>query len=228
MDFILIICLALFLLTILWGKSRKCNRIVDAHGKLMISNDLHLFHLSGVFILGIIPLLNYERFPFGINPAHINIQKWLIVILATGLAGWISYVAAGKVKFSAEKSLNLAKLRKYIGYYLFLRIIYILAYETFFRGWLFEDSIDRFGLWPAVGLNVLLYAGFHIPNGRNEAIATIPFGLVMCLLVWWSGSVIPAICLHLVLSLVFDYKILRKLTEWLHIQSVHGRPEFKR
>lgn len=78
--------------------------------------------------------------------------------------------------------------------------LYLLAYEYVFRGLLLFSTAEAFGAWPAVGINLLLYSVFHIPNGKKETLAAIPFGLVLCIVSLLTGSFWMAFLLHLILS----------------------------
>ncbi len=78
--------------------------------------------------------------------------------------------------------------------------LYLLAYEFIFRGLLLFSTVAAFGVWPAIAINLLLYAAFHIPNGKKETLAAIPFGLVLCVVSLLTGSFWMAFLLHLVLS----------------------------
>ena len=75
-------------------------------------------------------------------------------------------------------------------------VLYLAAYEFLFRGLLLLSCYEAFGLWPAVAVNLALYAALHLPKGMKEAIATLPFGALICYLTIESGSILPAIFLH--------------------------------
>jgi membrane protease YdiL (CAAX protease family) len=75
-------------------------------------------------------------------------------------------------------------------------ILYLTAYEYLFRGLLLFTCIEAFGLWPAAVINLALYSALHLPKGMKEAIAAIPFGALICYLTIKSGSILPAIFIH--------------------------------
>ena len=75
-------------------------------------------------------------------------------------------------------------------------VLYLTAYEYLFRGILLLSCIEAFGLWPAVTINLALYAALHLPKGMKEAIAAIPFGALLCYLTIESHSLIPAVFIH--------------------------------
>ena len=79
--------------------------------------------------------------------------------------------------------------------------VYLLGYEFIFRQLFLFTWAEAFGPVTAITANGILYALFHIPNGRKETLGTIPFGLVLCLISLHTGSFIAAWLLHLTLSL---------------------------
>jgi len=87
----------------------------------------------------------------------------------------------------------------------FIWIIYLLAYELAFRSLLLFLFAHWIGLWPAIAVNVIVYALVHLPKGIKEAIGAIPFGIILCLLCWQSGSFLIAFVAHLALALSNDY-----------------------
>ncbi len=80
-------------------------------------------------------------------------------------------------------------------------IIYLLAYEFFFRGFLFFSCINVLGLWWAIGINTILYAAAHIPKGKFETIGAIPLGIVLCLITYQTQSIWVAFVVHTVMAL---------------------------
>ena len=77
---------------------------------------------------------------------------------------------------------------------------YLFAYELMFRGFLLQ-SLLPYGLVLAVAVNTALYVAVHVPKGLSEAIAAVPFGLLLCFLTIEYGTIWAAFILHLVLAL---------------------------
>lgn len=197
---------AAYYLTAFSGRSRRLFKKRIASGKNEVS--LFLFQkLTGFFFLGLLPgaiffqlfSLTFERYTFaGIHPP---VPVYVIVLLAL----LIVFTAA----FSAKKHDIYSRIpHMRIRYWGVIEIaisaggwaIYLLAYEFIFRGLLLFSTAEAWGVWPAVLINLFFYAVFHIPNGRKETLASIPFGLVLCVVSLLSGSFLPAFLLHLVLS----------------------------
>lgn len=84
-------------------------------------------------------------------------------------------------------------------------VLYLLGYETLFRGILFFPLLQHFGLIPALAVNVSVYAIAHIPKGITEAIGAIPFGIVVCLACYATGSLWFAILVHSAMALSSEW-----------------------
>ena len=88
-------------------------------------------------------------------------------------------------------------------------IIYLLAYEFLFRGFLLFTCIQSIGIWPAIIINITVYSLAHVPQGLNETIGAVPFGLVLCYIVVLSGTIWPAFILHVVLAISNEWFSIR-------------------
>jgi membrane protease YdiL (CAAX protease family) len=82
--------------------------------------------------------------------------------------------------------------------------IYLLAYEFFFRGFLLFSLADAFGPWPAIAITTLAYVLAHLPTNRDEAVATIPMGVVFGAAALWCGGMWPAFLAHAVIANASD------------------------
>jgi len=82
---------------------------------------------------------------------------------------------------------------------------YLLAYEFLFRGIVLFISVKAIGYWPAIILNVFLYALAHWPKGIKEVLGAVPFGIVLCLITLETGSIWAAFFVHSVLALSGDH-----------------------
>jgi membrane protease YdiL (CAAX protease family) len=75
-------------------------------------------------------------------------------------------------------------------------IIYLLGYEFFFRGLLWISCFNAFGFWPAMIINIILYAIVHLDQGTAMSFGTIPAGVIFCYLTFLTGSFFPAFLIH--------------------------------
>jgi membrane protease YdiL (CAAX protease family) len=124
----------------------------------------------------------------------------------------ISYrLATKKFKGATEQGLVLMPVNSLlIISYFFVRFVFIACYEIWFRGLLLNYGIDHFGIISAILFNVGIYSLLHIVNGKQEMISCIPFGFLLCFLSIWQGSALPAVVIHLALTITYEFSFYRK------------------
>jgi membrane protease YdiL (CAAX protease family) len=88
-----------------------------------------------------------------------------------------------------------------LGYYVLGWALYLLGYEFLFRGILFFAGANFLPLWLNITINTVLYAVAHLPKGKLEIIASVPFGVVLCLISYNTGNFWAAWLIHLTLAL---------------------------
>ena len=91
--------------------------------------------------------------------------------------------------------------------YFLVRILFLVAYECWFRGYLLMDCATGMGVLPAIIINTVLYTLLHVFKSRNELLGCIPFGLLLSAICIWMGAAWPAIVLHMALALTYEYKL---------------------
>lgn len=82
--------------------------------------------------------------------------------------------------------------------------VYLLAYEFCFRGFLLFACSRSLGVWPAIFINLALYACVHMPKGLAETIGTLPLGFVFCVAAFHTGTIWVPFFGHLILALAND------------------------
>lgn len=80
-------------------------------------------------------------------------------------------------------------------------VMYLLAYEFMFRGWLLFSCFHAMGVELAIAVNVSLYSLTHLPKGVKEAAGAIPLGLILCWLTLQTGTFWIAFLVHSILAL---------------------------
>ena len=178
---------------------------------------IHFRQLTGFIFLGGIPflvvlfILKEKISAFGLSLSLSNRVLYYIVILSAIIV-FINFFASKSRNNQNKYPLIRTKvwdikllIRSLSGW-----IIYLLAYEFLFRGFLLFVCIQSFGIWPAIIINIIVYSLAHVPQGSNEAVGAIPFGLVLCVVVVLSGNIWPAFLLHTVLAVS---------NEWLSIRN---------
>jgi membrane protease YdiL (CAAX protease family) len=182
------------------------NRRFDAE-----SASVYLFlfgKILGFVSLGLLPaVLFYLRFGDtgpGFTALHrLGGQELLIFFLLMSLIIILAYRAAQKEDI--YKRIPQMSVSQWGPQMLAVSVfgwgIYLLGYEYIFRQLFLFTWVDAFGPVPAIIANGILYAVFHIPNGKKETLGSIPFGVVLCLITLYTGSFLGAWILHLTLSL---------------------------
>ncbi|HTE30604.1 MAG TPA: CPBP family intramembrane glutamic endopeptidase [Chryseolinea sp.] len=203
-----------FFALLLFCKRHNSNRLADGSSSTQSGPLLISLHVAGIFLFGIIPFFSRHLSSPLNNNLH-ALGKWpLSVLLMVALLMIIIFSNfAGKKEMAPVQSFrgNNGLNYSFLATYCLLRICFIAAYETWFRGFFLNDCIVALGLGGAVAVNLGLYALLHVVNRKEEAIACIPFGLLLCFLCIWQQAVWPAIVVHLALTISYEAYIVRKL-----------------
>ena len=87
--------------------------------------------------------------------------------------------------------------------------LYLAGYELFFRGVLLFVLAERIGAWPAIFVTTALYAFAHLPKDAGECAGSIGFGVALGAMTLWSGSVLPAGLLHVLIAVSAETLAIR-------------------
>jgi len=102
---------------------------------------------------------------------------------------------------------------------------YLLGYETLFRGVLLFPLAESLGPVTAIVINVILYSAAHLPKGRSETLAAIPFGAVLCILTLHSGTIWIAFFAHLVNALTMTFTAVKFNPEIVYVRTDDKVPD---
>ena len=213
-----------FFLLLIAQKSRGL-RLFDDKGVVSNFTMLIILHVTGIFLFGILPVVFHKSSPsFSHNTESKGLGVLISLLLGVTLV-MVSLVLARRKFNQTQAEYHLWLSPSQLGLYFFVRIVFIAAYENWFRGYLLADSISTFGIVPAIIGNVCAYALLHVVNGRQEVLACFPFGILLCGLCAWSGAVWPAIILHLALTVPYEISFLQKIkkTQTQSIENLHHR-----
>lgn len=75
-------------------------------------------------------------------------------------------------------------------------IVPAICEEIMFRGYLQRTFEKSWGVWPAILISGLLFGAYHLQLANLLPLATL--GILLALVTWLSGSLIPAIAAHFV------------------------------
>jgi membrane protease YdiL (CAAX protease family) len=165
---------------------------------------LNIRHCQGIILLGIPLTLFLTKWQDELEwPVHLSTIELLIFCAVLLIVIMVAVKSAYPKQLVTSRDItkweNPACFQVYN--YFFLRISFLVVYECFFRGILLTLCIDRFAIEWAIAINSLLYAAIHVLNGKEQVIASVPFGVALCMFCIGWQSVWPAILLHLALSL---------------------------
>lgn len=183
-----------------------------------IRQKLSLFFarkISGVIIMGILPgLLYYSakgtqaiEFGFTYNKLIANLPAILIlsgIIIAILFVNQKLNPSFNTLQINAENWTNKLFALNALGW-----ILYLVAYEFLFRGILLFECNEALGFWPAIAINVSIYAAIHMVNGKDQAIGALIFGTIACYLTLTRGTILIPVFMHITLSLTADWFSVR-------------------
>lgn len=98
-------------------------------------------------------------------------------------------------------------------------VLFLVAYEFLFRGFLLYASLDIMDPAKAVFLNTVLYALAHFYKGPREIVGTLPAGILFCYLTLLTGNIWSAVVLHSVMALSNEWFSLRAHPEMSIIKT---------
>jgi membrane protease YdiL (CAAX protease family) len=163
--------------------------------------------ISGIFFLGIGTTVlfikrNIDVRIFTLAWSDYNTPVWIIIAAA---------IIMGTL--SAFKKINSANtpdhfLPFYLPlFFLFVRTLFLIVYEFFFRGVVLFIMAEDLGVTAAVIINLILYAIVHWFD-KKERYGSVPMGIILCVVSIYYHSVWPAIIIHLSLALSHEITLL--------------------
>jgi len=192
----------------------KILKIQNIEKALLTSKGLlliNLKHLSGVILFGVITYLLLPKYSFLIKSFEIPDLKilisFIIIIIGSGI------LAFKAVKKKLKDHTQISQYKNNQGWkYFIIRVVFLLAYEFFFRGVIFFTFLENNGLIIAIVITTLLYVLIHIFDSKQEILGAIPFGIVLCLFSYFTNSIWMAFLIHITLSAVYEFSMFTHLT----------------
>jgi len=202
------ICYLLVFLFTGFAKQQLSNRFFDQTGKLAKNKLLAIsLQFIGIIFFGLAPILMVReatvlQIPFQVTT---NGYLWCALAVAILLISLSAYHAGTPIKLKAQQ-VNAISVSYGYSYFLF-RVVFLCAYELFFRGFLLFDLQVSMGSIAAISISTLLTVAIHVFNNKKEMLACIPFGIVLSLLCLGFRAVWPAMILHASLSLWYEIPV---------------------
>ncbi len=168
--------------------------------------------LIGVLFLGLVPAMIFFTFT-SMTPGDVGVSSNLNPDLFYW-TGSLGFIVAGLTYIGRNNSTNLEnypmiRIHQWGTNLIFLNTIssagFLLAYEFLFRGILFFSLYAAWGFWPATIINIIIYSLVHFPKSAMEAIGAVPFGLLLCIVTFTTGTIWAAVLIHLIMALSNDF-----------------------
>jgi membrane protease YdiL (CAAX protease family) len=166
---------------------------------------------AGFLLLGMVPVATcffvFDGYSLADAGLSFNPEKSGFTLL-TGLL--LSLLIIPVISYSARKPSIIAvypeiRVARWTGGLMVIEAatwaLYLLGYETLFRGVLLLGLAESTGPVIATVVTVVLYSAAHIPKGMTETLAAIPFGIVLCIITLYTGNIWIAFFVHLVNAL---------------------------
>ncbi len=198
------LCYSMIFVVTWMGSRNKSNRLFHANGEAASSAaNLLGLHVAGIFWLGLIPspLLKQE----GVSILSVNEAPgflWICCFITTLILTVITGMKAGRyIHISSSKPVL---SDTWMSIYFPVRILFLAAYELFFRGVVLFGIAAKAGFVAAIFISTTLTVLLHVFTGKKEMLGCVPFGIVLCALCISRHAVWPAILLHIALSLSYE------------------------
>jgi membrane protease YdiL (CAAX protease family) len=192
------------------GLKKWFYTVFDQH----TANVLHVVfrRVAGFIFLGLLPLAicilvleNYTLADAGIkfNPETTRFTLISIILLSLVIIPIVSFTARRAKIYSVYPEIRASRwtvpllLTETVTW-----ALYLFGYEALFRGVLLFGLAITLGPAAAIIINVTLYSAAHIPKGRTETLAAIPYGIILCILTLHSGTIWIAFFTHLLNAMV--------------------------
>ena len=180
--------------------------------------------LSGFIFMGLLPGVFYYSFKgsqspdFGLTYTHFTSN------LPTILGLMAIIVAILFINYKLNPDFNTLQIKaknwtpSLFAVNAFGWIIYLIAYEFLFRGILLFECNALLGFWPAIAINVAIYAAIHMVNGKDQAIGALIFGTIACYFTLTRGTILIPVFMHITLSLAADLFSIRSQKKRFKLQ----------
>ncbi len=219
----LAIAMTIVFYSIYWfvASSEKLKHAVYRRYESLRANVIHVVvkRAAGFFLLGVLPVIlsvllidNYTLADAGIwlNRATTGFTVLSIIVLSLLVIPIVFFSARKPAIYSIYPEIRTSR---WSGGLLIAETatwaLYLLGYEALFRGVLLLGLAQSLGPVAATVINVILYSGAHLPKGKTETLAAIPFGIILCILTLHSGTIWIAFVVHLVNALTTTFTAIR-------------------
>jgi membrane protease YdiL (CAAX protease family) len=172
----------------------------------------HYGRVAGILIFA----LSFALAPVGVRQYVLNFRQtqWpihagelLSLLLCIGLLTWLQRSKRGSVQGLekyAEANMGTLSLTLYSVTW----IVYLLCYEVYFRGYLLTMAFPEIHIVPVIAYNLVLYSLVHLTRNLQQALLSIPFGLLLCIVTITTNHLWFAVIVHCWLALGVELPLL--------------------
>lgn len=209
--YLIAIAFSVYLLTSYVFSIIKVQNIQKALSSRQGLQLLNLRHLLGIVIFGLLFYVTNQEYRELINiDFNQNIGAIIIFMVIMGLTYAVALASVRKKVKTILKSSSATLNQGFL--YFIIRTLFLFSYEFFFRGVLLFTLIASTTLITAILICTLLYMLIHAFDSKAEIIGALPFGIILCLLTYYTGNIWAAFVLHVILSGVYEVTMFKKLT----------------
>jgi len=209
-----IVIATVFIVYFIVSYAYKIFNIRNIEEALLISPGLlliNLKHILGIVVFGLLFFLIAPEFRFLITT--FQLPEWYVIILSIvvlSISALLAYRSVQKkIKDKTERSaINFIQVWKYFP----IRILFLFSYEFFFRGVIFFSLLQFFDLYISIFITTILYVLIHSFDSKAEILGAIPFGILLCILSYYTNSIWIAFIIHMSLSVVYELNMFKYLT----------------
>jgi membrane protease YdiL (CAAX protease family) len=204
-------------------KSRFTNlsSVLEKQGNLVLMRRmLGVLILGGGTLMIILLLPGPGLYEYGISFMFLSAPPWwsLLLIPLIPILSFASSRAPANLKHYPQ-----IRAREWTPSMLALSsgswILFLIAYELFFRGFLLHAFLEQMDPGPAIALNTALYVFAHFYKGRAEIFGAIPVGIVFCYVTLATGNFWTAAILHTLMALSNEWFSIRAHPEMTIMKS---------
>lgn len=166
--------------------------------------------IAGIFFLGIgtVHILfkrNMDADIFMSFHSDKLLHTWWILAAAAVTVGTLSAFK----KITNHTSITPSLPSSFLLSFGFIRTLFLIVYEFFFRGVLLFVMMEDFGMEAAVVINIIFYVLIHWFN-KTERYASVPMGLILCWVTLHYNSVWPAVFIHVALAWSHEFTLFSR------------------
>ena len=88
-------------------------------------------------------------------------------------------------------------------------LVYLVAYEFLFRGFLVLGLAPSLGTWPAIAVTTAFYVAVHLVTPWGEGLSTMVAGVGFAVLVIHTGTLLGPVLLHVGIAVTNDLLAVR-------------------